>query len=153
MSCRHCRWAGGGPEQTDFVATTALIRNSPETVSRFVLTSSVGVDRSGQLPFSILNLFGMLTLANLRTAKLNAALYSILKVWFPLLYCKLNSCIWYHFTMATAISLLARYNRTCRRQKGVLLELSSILQIHHMQQLHRTICEQLESTVSEATLI
>ena len=54
----HCRWQGGGPEATDFAATSALIENAPETVSRFVLTSSIGVERSDQFPFRILNAFG-----------------------------------------------------------------------------------------------
>jgi uncharacterized protein YbjT (DUF2867 family) len=52
------RWRGGGPEDTDYTATVALIESAPETIARFVLTSSVGVDRQGQLPFNILNAFG-----------------------------------------------------------------------------------------------
>lgn len=54
------RWRGGSPEDTDYTATVALIENAPETIARFVLTSSVGVDRFDQLPFSILNAFGVL---------------------------------------------------------------------------------------------
>ena len=53
-----CRWAGGNPEETDFKATTTLIKSAPETIARFVLLSSAGVDRAGQFPFFILNLFG-----------------------------------------------------------------------------------------------
>lgn len=56
LSCY--RWSGGGPEDTDFLATGGLISKAPETLVRFILVSSVGVDRQGQLPFKILNLFG-----------------------------------------------------------------------------------------------
>ncbi|GAB4820052.1 hypothetical protein N2152v2_007098 [Parachlorella kessleri] len=56
------RWDGGnGPEQTDFVSVRNLIQAcSPSSVKRFVLTTSAGVQRYNQLPFSILNLFGVL---------------------------------------------------------------------------------------------
>ena len=52
------RWSGGGPEDTDYLATGGLISAAPDTLVRFILVSSVGVDRKGQLPFNILNLFG-----------------------------------------------------------------------------------------------
>jgi nucleoside-diphosphate-sugar epimerase len=53
------RWQGNnGPEQTDYVAMKNLIEATPKSIKRFVLTTSAGVDRSNQLPFSILNLFG-----------------------------------------------------------------------------------------------
>ncbi len=55
----NCRWDGNnGPEQTDYVAMKNLIEATPTSVKRFVLTTSAGVDRSNQLPFNILNLFG-----------------------------------------------------------------------------------------------
>ena len=59
------RWAGdNGPEQTDAVGVGHLVdavaAHSPR-LQRFVLVSSVGVLRTGQLPFSILNLGGVLT--------------------------------------------------------------------------------------------
>ncbi|BDA42679.1 probable protein TIC 62, chloroplastic [Coccomyxa sp. Obi] len=55
------RWDGNnGPEQTDYVAMKNLIEATPKSVKRFVLTTSAGVDRSNQLPFNILNLFGVL---------------------------------------------------------------------------------------------
>ena len=54
------RWDGGnGPEQTDFISVRNLVQAcSPSSVKRFVLTTSAGVERYNQLPFSILNLFG-----------------------------------------------------------------------------------------------
>lgn len=55
------RWKGGnGPEQTDSIATGNLIRATPKGVKRFVLVTSAGVERFNKLPFSILNLFGVL---------------------------------------------------------------------------------------------
>ena len=35
-----------------------LVEASPRSLQRFVLNTSAGVERSGSLPFSILNLFG-----------------------------------------------------------------------------------------------
>ena len=58
-----CRWDGdNGPEQTDFVSVRNLVRACPRDLKRFVLTTSAGVERSGQFPFVILNLFGALRL-------------------------------------------------------------------------------------------
>ncbi|KAL0049990.1 hypothetical protein WJX82_002194 [Trebouxia sp. C0006] len=55
------RWKGGnGPEQTDSIATGNLIRATPKGIKRFVLVTSAGVERYNKLPFSILNLFGVL---------------------------------------------------------------------------------------------
>lgn len=55
------RWKGGnGPEQTDSIATGNLIKATPRSVKRFVLVTSAGVERYNKLPFSILNLFGVL---------------------------------------------------------------------------------------------
>lgn len=57
------RWRdNNGPEQTDYVAATNLIKAAAAqgSLQRFVLTTSVGVERYDQLPFSILNLFGVL---------------------------------------------------------------------------------------------
>jgi NAD(P)-dependent dehydrogenase (short-subunit alcohol dehydrogenase family) len=58
------RWDGGnGPEATDYTAVRNLIAatqaGSPN-LARFVLISSVGVKRTDRLPYSILNLFGVL---------------------------------------------------------------------------------------------
>ena len=62
------RWKGGnGPEQTDSIATGNLIRATPKGVKRFVLVTSAGVERYNKLPFSILNLFGMLHQSPCRT--------------------------------------------------------------------------------------
>jgi uncharacterized protein YbjT (DUF2867 family) len=59
------RWAGdNGPEQTDAVGVANLVdcvADKSPGLQRFVLVSSVGVLRTGQLPFSILNLGGVLT--------------------------------------------------------------------------------------------
>jgi len=55
------RWDGGnGPEATDFVAAGNLIRAAPQDLRRFVHVTSAGVERTGQLPWVILNLFGVL---------------------------------------------------------------------------------------------
>lgn len=57
------RWDNDNtPEQTDYVANKNLIeaaRKAP-ALKRFVLCTSAGVERSGQFPFIILNLFGVL---------------------------------------------------------------------------------------------
>jgi nucleoside-diphosphate-sugar epimerase len=53
------RWDGdNGPEKTDYVSVKNLILACPKDVKRFVLTTSAGVERQDQLPWSILNLFG-----------------------------------------------------------------------------------------------
>ena len=62
------RWKdGNGPEPTDYVSVKNLVgcvtnaRSSGTTdLARFVLVSSVGVDRQNEMPFLILNLFGVL---------------------------------------------------------------------------------------------
>lgn len=55
------RWDGdNGPEQTDYVGVSNLINACPKTLGRFVLVTSVGVDRASQFPFLILNAFGVL---------------------------------------------------------------------------------------------
>lgn len=54
------RWDGGNtPENTDYIGVRNLIDATPKSVSRFVLTTSAGVDRSGSFPFIILNAFGV----------------------------------------------------------------------------------------------
>ena len=54
------RWDGdNGPEQSDFVAVRNLLAATPRSIKRFVLTTSAGVERQGQFPFFILNLFGV----------------------------------------------------------------------------------------------
>ncbi|GLC44421.1 hypothetical protein PLESTB_000471700 [Pleodorina starrii] len=55
------RWEGdNGPRNTDWVATRNLIDSTPSTVKRFVLVTSVGVERFREFPFAVLNLFGVL---------------------------------------------------------------------------------------------
>jgi hypothetical protein len=58
------RWKGGnGPKETDEVGVANLVaatKKANPALSRFILTSSAGVERAGQLPYSILNLFGVL---------------------------------------------------------------------------------------------
>ncbi|KAL3685040.1 hypothetical protein R1sor_003062 [Riccia sorocarpa] len=55
------RWDGNnGPEQTDWIAVRNLIDAVPPTVQKVVLVSSVGVTKSEQLPWNIMNLFGVL---------------------------------------------------------------------------------------------
>lgn len=52
-------WDGGNnPEQTDFVSVRNLVAACPKSLKRFTLTTSAGVERSGQFPFFILNAFG-----------------------------------------------------------------------------------------------
>ncbi|KAG6554511.1 hypothetical protein Mapa_003890 [Marchantia paleacea] len=55
------RWDGNnGPEQTDWLAVRNLIDSLPPTVEKIILVSSVGVTKSDQLPWNIMNLFGVL---------------------------------------------------------------------------------------------
>ena len=59
------RWKdGNGPEQTDFIGTSNLVAavasQSSASCKRFVLVSSIGVKRTDQMPFIILNAFGVL---------------------------------------------------------------------------------------------
>lgn len=55
------RWDGNnGPEQTDYVGVKNLIEATPNSINRFVLTTSAGVERYDQFPFFILNAFGVL---------------------------------------------------------------------------------------------
>ena len=57
------RWDNDNtPEQTDYVANKNLIEaaRTGSALKRFVLCTSAGVERSGQFPFLILNLFGVL---------------------------------------------------------------------------------------------
>jgi uncharacterized protein YbjT (DUF2867 family) len=59
------RWRGGnGPRETDEAGVKNFVsaaRAATPRLSRFILTSSAGVDRAGKPPYSILNLFGVLT--------------------------------------------------------------------------------------------
>lgn len=71
------RWAGGnGPKETDCDAVrnlvSAVAQSSPD-LRRFVLVSSVGVTRTGSMPYIILNLFGVLTNKALGEAALRAS--------------------------------------------------------------------------------
>lgn len=57
------RWDGdNGPEQTDYIGTKNLVEAAQAVpgLRRFVLVSSVGVDRYNSFPFVILNAFGVL---------------------------------------------------------------------------------------------
>ncbi|KAI5078923.1 hypothetical protein GOP47_0006594 [Adiantum capillus-veneris] len=55
------RWDGDNtPENTDWHGVRNLIDALPKTVKRFVLVSSIGVTKFDQLPWNIMNLFGVL---------------------------------------------------------------------------------------------
>lgn len=55
------RWDGDNtPEKTDWDGIRNLVAALPSSVKRFVLVSSVGVTKSDKLPWSIMNLFGVL---------------------------------------------------------------------------------------------
>ena len=56
------RWdADNGPEQTDLVGTKNLVEAASSCdLKRFLLVTSVGVERYGSFPFIILNAFGVL---------------------------------------------------------------------------------------------
>jgi uncharacterized protein YbjT (DUF2867 family) len=59
------RWRdGNGPEQTDYVSVKNVVEcvktQSNTTCVRFVLVSSIGVERTNVMPFLVLNLFGVL---------------------------------------------------------------------------------------------
>ncbi|XP_021751523.1 uncharacterized protein At5g02240-like [Chenopodium quinoa] len=55
------RWDGDNtPERVDWDGVRNLISILPSTLKRFVLVSSVGVTKSNKLPWSIMNLFGVL---------------------------------------------------------------------------------------------
>lgn len=55
------RWDGDNtPERTDWEGVRNLVSAIPFTVKRFILVSSVGVTKFNELPWSIMNLFGVL---------------------------------------------------------------------------------------------
>lgn len=55
------RWKGGNtPKAIDDEAVTRIAKAAPSSVKRIVLLTSVGVNRTGEMPFLILNLFGVL---------------------------------------------------------------------------------------------
>ncbi|KAF3794714.1 Uncharacterized protein EJ110_NYTH06760 [Nymphaea thermarum] len=55
------RWDGDNtPERVDWEGIRNLVAALPPTITRFVLVSSVGVTKSNELPWSIMNLFGVL---------------------------------------------------------------------------------------------
>lgn len=55
------RWDGDNtPERVDWDGVRNLISILPSTLKRFVLVSSVGVTKFNELPWSIMNLFGVL---------------------------------------------------------------------------------------------
>ena len=53
-------WGGNNPENTDYLGNQNLINVMPPNLKRFILVSSLGVERSDQFPYKILNLFGVL---------------------------------------------------------------------------------------------
>ncbi|KAJ6750763.1 hypothetical protein OIU85_001313 [Salix viminalis] len=55
------RWDGNNtPERTDWEGVRNLVSALPSTLKRIVLVSSVGVTKFNELPWSIMNLFGVL---------------------------------------------------------------------------------------------
>ncbi|KAF5184638.1 Tic 62 protein [Thalictrum thalictroides] len=55
------RWDGDNtPERVDWEGIRNLVSALPSTLKRFVLVSSVGVTKFNELPWSIMNLFGVL---------------------------------------------------------------------------------------------
>ncbi|XP_077218854.1 NAD(P)-binding Rossmann-fold superfamily protein [Tasmannia lanceolata] len=55
------RWDGDNtPERVDWEGVRNLVSSLPPTLKRFVLVSSVGVTKCNELPWSIMNLFGVL---------------------------------------------------------------------------------------------
>ncbi|KAG0607251.1 hypothetical protein M758_8G013300 [Ceratodon purpureus] len=55
------RWDGNnGPEKTDWEGVRNLVAAVPKSVQHFVLVSSIGVTKSNELPWNIMNLFGVL---------------------------------------------------------------------------------------------
>ncbi|KAL5708281.1 hypothetical protein ACHQM5_019093 [Ranunculus cassubicifolius] len=55
------RWEGDNtPERVDWEGVRNLVSALPSTIKRFVLVSSVGVTKCKELPWSIMNLFGVL---------------------------------------------------------------------------------------------
>lgn len=68
------RWDGGNnPENTDFIAVRNLIQSCPSTLGRFVLCTSAGVERAGQFPWLILNVFGVLKYKRMSEQALEAS--------------------------------------------------------------------------------
>lgn len=55
------RWDGDNtPERTDWEGVRNLVSALPSTLKRIVLVSSVGVTKFNEIPWSIMNLFGVL---------------------------------------------------------------------------------------------
>ncbi|CAI9268942.1 unnamed protein product [Lactuca saligna] len=55
------RWDGDNtPERVDWEGVRNLVSTLPQSLSRIILVSSVGVTKSNELPWSIMNLFGVL---------------------------------------------------------------------------------------------
>ncbi|XP_010045042.2 uncharacterized protein At2g34460, chloroplastic isoform X2 [Eucalyptus grandis] len=55
------RWEGdNSPERVDWEGVRNLISALPSSIKRVVLVSSVGITKSNELPWSIMNLFGVL---------------------------------------------------------------------------------------------
>ncbi|XP_072996223.1 uncharacterized protein At5g02240 [Typha latifolia] len=55
------RWDGDNtPERVDWEGIRNLVAAIPSTLSRFILVSSVGVTKYNELPWSVMNLFGVL---------------------------------------------------------------------------------------------
>jgi len=55
------RWHGdNGPKPTDWISATNLIKAAPKELKRFVFVTSAGVERQKEMPWAILNTFGVL---------------------------------------------------------------------------------------------
>lgn len=52
--------AQNSPYQVDAIGVSNLVAAAPQSISRFVFVSSCGIERKDQLPFSLLNAFGVL---------------------------------------------------------------------------------------------
>ncbi|WP_013334307.1 SDR family oxidoreductase [Gloeothece verrucosa] len=52
--------AANSPEKADAMGITNLVNTAPSNLKRFVLVSSIGIERRHQFPFKILNAFGVL---------------------------------------------------------------------------------------------
>lgn len=53
-------WGGNNPENIDYLGNQNLINVMLPNLKRFILVSSLGVERSNQFPYKILNLFKVL---------------------------------------------------------------------------------------------
>lgn len=71
MCFKFSRWRGdNGPDKTDRDAFVNLLANTPKTTKRFIMISSMGVDRADQFPYLILNAYKTLTYKKMAEDKL-----------------------------------------------------------------------------------